>query len=82
MSPRAYAAKMAGTHTSAHQPHPISRLQATSHLCSIERIPVRGADTKTEQVGSAKSGKDGEVVDIRVGALYRTKIYTKTAVRG
>ena len=25
-----------------------------SHPCSVERIPVRGADTKTEQVGSSE----------------------------
>ena len=41
-----------------------------------------GTDTKTEQEGSTKSRKDGEVVDIRVGALCHTKIYTKTVVRG
>ena len=54
MSPRAYAVKKVGIHTSAHQPHPLSRLQTTLHSYSAERISVRGADTKTEQVGSSE----------------------------
>ena len=52
MSPRAYAVRKAEIHTSAHQPHPLSPLQTTLYSCSAERIPVRGADTKTEHVGS------------------------------
>ena len=54
MSPRAYAVKKVGIHTSAHQPHALSRLQTILYSCSAERISVRGADTKTEQVGSSE----------------------------
>ena len=57
MSPKAYAVKKVGMHTSAHQPHPLlasGQLYTPSHPCSAERISVRGADTKTEQVGSSE----------------------------
>ena len=56
MNPRVYTVKMAGIHTSAHQPHPFlasRQLYIPSHPCSVERIPVRGANTKTELVAQS-----------------------------